>query len=901
MVGLVVRKRAQGLLGYFKGDFGSRIWVDESGKPLLHPLVGKLRRGDNSIPPWETLGLDQFRSMVSGVDSERGTGEILGLELGVAPPKSVSVAALADSGVSPEIIGAHRSAVDDVLGFLSRQLVARAEGKLVDCGVRLFQFPHPWNRGEQPQLHSHVVLLRDHAFSHALWTTVVFLMQRSLREVYHYSLASRLVANDFGLMLGAEGSLAWELKGVPGDVLRRFSDRSRTLRDMAIESPKGYFSLGAEFRVAGWASRRSLPATDHSMSLAQAREIWRKKFPAIDLFGHSPRVETIPLALDKVFRRSSVLTREQFVASHLGEWIGARTPLPEAITMASRILAEHVESGRLLRYGDVYCHPESQEVEGEVLSGITEGFDGGEPLFLRKTKPRASHVKKILATRNTVKIISTDGEPPPKQKEIQTAGGKRFTGLIKNLKHWDCSEILSLIEKRRGQSVVIFIEEPVSVGDFGSRSNRLLLTGKEALPRVDDPFVVGNRRVLVQRGELEGAGARSLNHIQKAIARLLGMDPVSADRNCVTLLPGVSPERLRDLNWRMLGRTTAGREKVIYRLVPWEKFFGGSWENLGMFAFSDVVLPVEKKRGVQRTIQGGKLWYFEGPPQAGMITVRAKVQSKLTDLRALAALIEGGNPNLVLVESVKVTLSPGTPLAAAVRYEEDHQVFLPGEVHVVDSVAKDGTVRFASGRYWPNTLLVMEPAFFVPGFTRTQPRLSSIRVAPPILGDRLAWLRQLPAADLTVVACADPSEFCRYLQRNSIDRGRAKRLATTHQIIGGEWTGDLALLFPSAAQWKMLSRQIKPKEEPIPEASPSVSPLDPPEGGQARIGGAVRRLDHPTPNIATANRCPHLPLNPREGSGVAESEKIAPPVVQLPAPKVEPRSPSTPSGDGEII
>jgi len=904
MVGLVVRKSARGLLGYFEGDFESRIWVDESGQPLLRPLIGCLARRDSSVQ-WATLEPDQFRAVVHDVDSQRGLREILAVELGFAPPKSVSVAALADTRVSPEIIEAHSSAVDDVLSFFSTQLVARARGGLIDCGVRLFQLPHPWNRGKEPQLHSHIIMMRDYGFSHALWTTVVFLLQRSLREVYHYSLASRLLAQDFRLTLGPEGSLAWELQGIPIGTLRHFSERSQTLRELASANPKGYFSQGAEFRVAGWASRRNLPKTDHSVSLAEARQLWRRKMPVVDLVGASPRVETVPLALEEVFRRSSVLTKEQFLAGHLGRWIGASAPFPEAIAMASRFLAEHVQSGRLLRSGDAYCLPETLEAEGRVLLAITEGFDQSEPLDLRVKKPRTSQIQKILSTRHSVKVISTDGEPLPLPSDLRDAGGRRFRGLVKFLSHWKSGEVLELIQNRQNQSIVIFVEEPASIGDFGDRSRRLLLTGKETVAQVNVPFLVQNRRVIIRKGELKVGDEKKPTWIGKVVRSVLQKDPlsVSFEKNSVTLVPGECPERLQDLNWKKLQRKPVGRETVIYRRVPWERLYSGSWENLTLFAFGKVVLPVPKEKKVQRTIRAGTAWVFVGPAVGEMIKVRGRKQSKLLNLEALRTVTQSGRTDLALIEPAKVLLSPGIPLASETRFESAHQIFRPDEVHIVESVEPDGTTRFTSGCHWPNSYLVMAPAFFVPGFTKSQPRLPSIRVAAPTGGDRIAWLEQLPEADLTVIHCAYPVKFCRDLERDSFHRGRAKRIGTTHRIIGGEWTSDLAPLFPPSARWQELAQHVQQKPGQSAESPPLVfsDNLEIEQRSELSIPGrgVDQHLDQSPPKLTTADIALALPPALPQGSDVPGTKRIKSQEDRTRTRHKKPRQPQVPSRDDE--
>jgi conjugative relaxase-like TrwC/TraI family protein len=712
MVSLVIRKSLKAMLGYFGDTFDSMMWVAEAGERMTHPRVGGLIPGSKAVEPWSTLSPEEFVALARAVDDRRTKGGVLAIELGFAPPKSVSIAALACLRVSREIIAMHRSAVDDALSFMSLLLVAREKERLTECGVRLMEFLHPWNRATEPQLHSHVLVIRDFHFSHALWTTPLFLVQRTLRAVYHYSLCARLLAADHRIRLGDEGTLAWELDGVPTKAVEKFSERSKSLKAMALASPRGYFSQGAEFQVAGLASRRHLPKTDPTVSLGKIRETWRKKLSPFHLLGHSPRMEAVEIDLPIVFRMSSVLTREQFVGEHLRWWLGARAPLPEAVLTAERLLNTQVGAGRILTVGRGYCYPKSFESEDALIREITSGFDGDEPLYHTQLKPSQRVEKAILAQSHSVKVVSTAGEPVLDKGGLRTAAGKPFKGQVVNLRYWDCAEVLEKVRARQGRPLLVTIEEPFSVGDFGYRLVRLQLTGRLTIAEPEKAINIAGRTAVVTGRNTHAVRRKSFF---SGILKLLGPKDDKAKKVVeteVTLAPDNTPEELGEMNWNRLKSSKEGTEVEILRPVPWETLTRGEWKNLGVFAFRSTVLPVPKKSPkLLRTVQKKAAWFLTGPPVEGVIPVIGKAREKGVRVEALQAMLTVSEPTISVIERVRARLAQGIPVLSPIRFESKHQSFPAGEVRIFDRVDPDGKVWFRDGQYWPNAHLVMEPAF----------------------------------------------------------------------------------------------------------------------------------------------------------------------------------------------
>lgn len=872
MVGLVVRKSARGFLGYFDGDFESPMWDDGRGERVAHPRVGRLLPGKAAVEPWHELDYNAFREIVRELDTYRKVSGILGLELGYAPPKSVSIAGLADVEVSPTLIATHHRAVDDSLALLSPLLVARASGELIPCGVKLLELPHPWNKSHHPQLHSHVVLLRDFNFTHALWTTPVFLLQRALREVYQYSLCSRLVRQGLRVVVDEPGNLAWELSGVPASLLQRFSERSRHLKDLARESPRGYFSQGAEFRVASWISRRQLPKTDYAVSLEDARKGWRKGIPILKLEGESSRTEVAPVALEHIFRLSSVLTRPQFIGAHLRWWLGAPMPLHEAMALAGTILDSHVEKGSILRSGSAYCWPERLDTEAAILKEITAGFGAGSRLTLPTKSSVRKSALKVLNGDNGIKIVSTEGLPSPQGQDVRTEKGEGFVGAVQTVSYWKSPEILHLIKNRGEKPLVIFVEEPFSVGDFSSQVERILRKSSSGILKPESPFSIGRKKLLVRQGNLQGAesGPRLFTKVKRWLSSVLPLGSDEQPNPGVILAPWLNPDELRQENWRRLEVLSAngGQQVEICRPLPWTRLLGGSWEGLGIFCHRTTILPVAKgSPRVLRTIRHGASWFFAGPAEIGMIPVVGVERKKLLPLAALKVVIAEDKHHLLLVEKMSVSLRPGVPLTCPVHFESDGQVFNPGHVFVVQRIEPSGRLHFPGGSFWPNEQLVMEPAFYVREFPRNQPELPAILAQAEWGPNGVDQIAALPPAGVTIISSKNPTGLCAKLDRELGHRETSRRLTINHQVRAGELLTGLEPLFPPASIWMELRKNLVfpyPGSPPLKAKKPGVSPQ------------ATMELSPTAPE----------PIAPRPEPGEAASKKLVSPEVVKPAGKL---------------
>ncbi len=184
---------------------------------------------------------------IEAEEAERGTRRaVAGYDFTFSVPKSVStIWAVADAGTQALIADAHHAAVAELVAFLEREVAATRVGATgsdgavahVDvAGVVAAAFDHYDSRAGDPQLHTHVVISNKVlTVQDGRWRTLagrpMHAVVVAVSELYNAALADQLTR-----VLGVEWEArergrdrnpAWEIEGVPDELVSEFSTRSR--------------------------------------------------------------------------------------------------------------------------------------------------------------------------------------------------------------------------------------------------------------------------------------------------------------------------------------------------------------------------------------------------------------------------------------------------------------------------------------------------------------------------------------------------------------------------------------------------------------------------------------------------------------------------------------------------
>ncbi|MCF4119959.1 relaxase domain-containing protein [Antribacter sp. KLBMP9083] len=175
-----------------------------------------------------------------------------GFDLTFSVPKSVSVLwGLSDRTVQALILAAHHQAVAETIAFLEDHIASTrvgtdaGDGSIVHVdvtGLVAMAYDHWDSRSHDPQLHTHLVVANKvRAVVDGKWRTLdsraLFNSNVAFSEHYNAILADRLTST-LGVTWshrkrGRDRNLAFEIDGVPDDLIAEFSSRSAEIEHCA--------------------------------------------------------------------------------------------------------------------------------------------------------------------------------------------------------------------------------------------------------------------------------------------------------------------------------------------------------------------------------------------------------------------------------------------------------------------------------------------------------------------------------------------------------------------------------------------------------------------------------------------------------------------------------------------
>lgn len=275
---LSISKMTMGQDGYY-AELAREDYYLEGGEP-----PGQwLGTGAGALGLMERVNNEDFRSLFAGQFRGRdlvqnaGSGKRCpGWDCTFSAPKSVSVAwSQADTATANEFRAAHLEAVEKAVGYLEERCgwTRRGHGGAeMEKGRLVFAaFEHGTSRAQDPQLHTHAVLLnlclRQDGTTGALDTRALYSHKMTAGALYRAELARQLEAR-LGLESVPKGNL-FELQGVPKSLCDEFSKRRKEIEAKLDE-------MGAKGAVAS--ARLAITTRSHKQheSREELSQAWKK-------------------------------------------------------------------------------------------------------------------------------------------------------------------------------------------------------------------------------------------------------------------------------------------------------------------------------------------------------------------------------------------------------------------------------------------------------------------------------------------------------------------------------------------------------------------------------------------------------------------------------------------------
>lgn len=211
---------------YTDGGVSPSEWQGDGARQL--GLSGEVDREvfrellDGRLPDGQQLGTSR-----SGKIEHRP-----GWDVTMSAPKSVSI--MAEVAGDRRLIAAHDTAVKTALAFAERHASAtrvRTDGSVErqqTGNLAIANFRHDTSRAQDPQLHTHNVVLNLTRDAQGIWRSLepraLYQLQKAIGAVYRQELAIGVRALGYAIDKGKDS--AFEIKGVSADVIRAFSERA---------------------------------------------------------------------------------------------------------------------------------------------------------------------------------------------------------------------------------------------------------------------------------------------------------------------------------------------------------------------------------------------------------------------------------------------------------------------------------------------------------------------------------------------------------------------------------------------------------------------------------------------------------------------------------------------------
>lgn len=241
----------------------------------------------------EALGLsgdvdrEQFRDLLDGkvADQQLGTtrdGKLEhrpGWDVTLSAPKSVSI--LAEVAGDRRLIAAHGAAVKTALAHVESHMAATrirdggAVNRAATGNLVIASFQHGTSRAQDPQLHTHNVILNATKGEDGAWRSLepraIYQLQKQIGAIYRQELALKVRELGYEIEVG-KGSM-FEIKGVSPEVMAAFSTRSAEIEAALGERGTSRDeATAAEKQVAALDTRQAKVASDPAALFADWRD-----------------------------------------------------------------------------------------------------------------------------------------------------------------------------------------------------------------------------------------------------------------------------------------------------------------------------------------------------------------------------------------------------------------------------------------------------------------------------------------------------------------------------------------------------------------------------------------------------------------------------------------------------
>jgi conjugative relaxase-like TrwC/TraI family protein len=319
---------------YAEGGFAPSEWFGEAAASL--GLSGDVDRVEFAELLEGRVAGQQLGTTRDGKVEHRP-----GWDITFSAPKSVSI--MAEVAGDKRLIAAHAAAVKAALGHVEQHLAATrvregGEVRREETGnLAIATFRHATSRAQDPQLHTHAVILNATQDKDGNWRSLepraFYQLQKEIGAIYRQELAHG--AAQLGYRIEAGNDAMFEIAGVPAKVIEALSQRTAAIdARLAERGTSREEASAAEKQIAALDTREAKSHADHKT----IRTEWRATAEAKG-FGEEAQARVIAEAEERA-KAGEMSASPEMLAARAVAWAAAKLSERQAVFPASTLARE---------------------------------------------------------------------------------------------------------------------------------------------------------------------------------------------------------------------------------------------------------------------------------------------------------------------------------------------------------------------------------------------------------------------------------------------------------------------------------------------------------------------------------------------------------------------------------
>lgn len=319
---------------YAEGGFAPSEWFGEAAASL--GLSGEVDRVEFAELLEGLVAGQQLGTTRDGKVEHRP-----GWDITFSAPKSVSI--MAEVAGDKRLIAAHAAAVKAALGHVEQHLAATrvregGEVRREETGnLAIATFRHATSRAQDPQLHTHAVILNATQDKVGNWRSLepraFYQLQKEIGAIYRQELAHG--AAQLGYRIEAGRDAMFEIAGVPAKVIEALSQRTAAIdARLAERGTSREEASAAEKQIAALDTREAKSHADHK----SLRADWRATAEAKG-FGEAAQARVIAEAEERA-KAGEMSATPEILAARAVAWAATKLSERQAVFPASTLARE---------------------------------------------------------------------------------------------------------------------------------------------------------------------------------------------------------------------------------------------------------------------------------------------------------------------------------------------------------------------------------------------------------------------------------------------------------------------------------------------------------------------------------------------------------------------------------